>query len=359
MKSKVDIVFLAIFFTFLFIPMCHINNEKISKEENRTLAVVEPLIKDKKINFNFTNSVNNWFHDRFFLRKQFIALHSKIYKIFYLNKKPIMVNGVIFGKEDWLFLGWKASIKSYQNARLLSDKELKEIDEYLKNINDFCIKNNKKFLFVIAPDKSRIYPEFYNDKIKKKGDYSTAQQLVDYISEHSKTPSIYLKDTLISKKGKNLLYFKQDTHWNLLGAYWGYLDIANALKIEPYRVKKYETVENFGDLNGMLNKSFQIKKSDKYAIPDISDINTVCETTKPDNITITKCANSKKELNLLMYRDSFSLNLISYLSYSFKNSTYIWKYDIKTQDIENYDVVKLEIVERELPSLPKKVKGIK
>ena len=70
-NSKIDIIFLTVFFIFLLIPISYINNEEISYAENRSLAKFYPIYtKQEGVNFNFGKQFDNWYNDRFNLRKQ-------------------------------------------------------------------------------------------------------------------------------------------------------------------------------------------------------------------------------------------------------------------------------------------------
>ncbi|MGN0192957.1 MAG: hypothetical protein ACI4CY_05490 [Candidatus Gastranaerophilaceae bacterium] len=58
-KSRIDILFLTIFFIFLFIPMSKVNKDEISLYENRTLAKWKPFItQDGAINYDFGKDFN-------------------------------------------------------------------------------------------------------------------------------------------------------------------------------------------------------------------------------------------------------------------------------------------------------------
>lgn len=351
-KSRLDLIFLIIFFVFLFIPMCNINKDEISAQENRTLAKLQPFInQDREINYNFGKNFNEWFNDRFFLRDFFIMLSN--YKFYFV--KNWQTKSVIKGKDGWLFLGWKKAIDNYSNSTLYTDVELTKIANYLISINNYCNKHNKKFYFMIAPDKSKIYGEFYNDRIKKKSRQSKTEQLIKYINDNTDVKVIYPQDRLLLEKSKNerLLYYKTDTHWNLLGAYYGYLELIKNVKtdfldIELYNPKNMKKEFYNGDLYDRTPKILRINDSYEYIIPDVKK-SDICKETIPQEPVI--CNNVNGKYNLLMFRDSFSESLIPFLAHTFKKSKYIWGYNISPSEIENVDVIMLEIVERELPTL--------
>lgn len=353
-KSRIEITFLTVFFVFLFVPMSHINQEEISKDENRTLAQLQPLFnEDKELNIEFGKQFNEWFNDRFCLRQFFLDT----YNLKLLLSRNFITKNVVKGTDNWLFLGWKVSIDSYTNNTLFTDDELARIDNYLNSVNRYCITHNKSFYFFIAPDKSKIYPEYYPKSIKKVSDTSKTTQLIDYIRKNSKVKVIYPKDRLISKKNNNLLYWKDDTHWNLLGAYYGYSELINFIKkdypkLQKYKVQEYTIEKHTGDLYKMTPVILRKIDNTDYTIPKVDD-SKLCKYSKKEQDDV-KCYNAKSSINLLMYRDSFSTSLIPYLAHSFSKSVFIWKRDVNAKAIQNADIIILEIVERNLPHLVNK-----
>ena len=347
-KSRIDIIFLTIFFIFLFIPMSHINQDEISKQENRRLAKCQPFItQNGEINYDFGKNFNEWFNDRFYLRESFIK-HNDFKLIFSSNWQT---KNVIKGKNNWLFLGWNESIESYSNIKLFSQEELDSITSYLSSINNYCKKNNKKFYFFIAPDKSKIYEEFYPDRIKKISKISKTEQLIEYLNNNSDIKVIYPQTKLIQHKKEGLLYYKSDTHWNLLGAYYGYEELMKNIlsdfpTIDTYKTNKFIEETHNGDLYNMTPKI--LRKHDKtvYKVPSIN--NDVC-TKEQKTRDIISCNNSSKKYNILMFRDSFTTSLIPYLSHTFKKSKYCWVYNVAPSQMEDADIIILEVVERYLP----------
>ncbi len=352
-KSKIEIIFLSIFFIFLFVPMSYIDNRAISKKENRTLAKLAPLVdKEGQVNFNFTKSFDAWFNDRFNLRENFIEFYNKKFII----NKNWKTKDVLKGKDNWLFLGWQESRTSYTNQNLFPQDELKKLADYLSSIDTYCKKNNKHFYFLITPDKARIYPEYYPDDIKPVGSMSLAQQIVEYLNKNTNVKVIYPKDKLISKKGDELLYFKQDTHWTPLGAYIAYLELMKEIKkdykdINIYEAKNYIKKDNVGDLYNMTLKSLRKKDTTLYKMPDINN-ESLCKQNIKNSDELITCFNDKNpNINLVSYRDSFTTSLVSYYCESFRSARYLWKYDVNLDSLKEADVVILEVVERLIPKI--------
>lgn len=351
-KSKIDIIFLTVFFIFLFIPMSHIDKSAISQKENRTLAKFPSIKADGNLNYKFGIEYNNWFNDRFFMRNTFISIYEKKY----LFAKEFETKNLIKGKDGWLFLGTKEAKESYINKELFSETDLNKISKYLKDIDEYCKANNKKFYFIIPPDKPKIYGEFYTDLIRPVRDSGKAEQLIKYMNDNSKVKVLYLKDVLLLNKDNDLIYYKNDTHWNGLGAYYAYKRIIKMINsdyknIAVYKIKKFKQIEHSGDLSkmtGLPEKEFNYK----YNVPDMFDKKSVC-----NNATKKECNNLSEKLNMVMFGDSFSEELDNYLAESFSKLRIIRSHSITKKDIEKYDIVILEVIERDLPKIVKEEFG--
>ncbi len=348
-QSNSDIIFLTIFFIFLLVPVSYINNDEISYAENRSLAKLYPLYsKYTGVNFNFGKQFDNWYNDRFNLRRFFIS----VYDTKNLLNKNWKTKKVIKGKEDWLFLATRASIESYTNATPFTDEELISINKYLSSIDEYCRKSGKLFYFVIVPDKHKIYPEYYSDLIRKVNDdsKSKAVQLVEYLNKYSKIKVIYLKDIITANKDKGYLYDKQDTHWNLLGTYYGYLGIMHLISkdindLYIYNPKGKTKWKEQGGLNNSLPDILKNKIEFYYDVPDVSDRKAICD------VKMENCFNKSQKRNLLVYGDSFTENLAYYLPESFNKTQFLRKQGkLSPFGMNEADVVILEIVERFLPA---------
>ena len=273
---------------------------------------------------------------------------------------------VVVGKENWLFYKPNNSIRNFQNLDVFTPEELKNVALYLTSINEYCKSENKKFYLFIAPDKNKIYGEYYPDYIKKylPDSDSRAMQLVNYLKKNTEINVIYPYDALQAGKTTGLLYWKNDTHWNSLGAYIGYQALIEAfrkdnLNVKPVVPEKFKTYKKeIGELTTMLPKYRQFQENAEY-----KDIIIDSDFSKQEKMIGNKSEiiHTEKVLNapsLYMYRDSFSRALIPYLSNTFSVADYNWTSQVKKSDIKNSDVVVLEILERFLYSrlLDKKMK---
>ena len=352
-KSRIDIIFLTVFFFCLVIPMSKINTNEISTDENRTLAKFKPLISDGAFNYNFGNDFNAWFNDRFNMRSRFIDWYDNRLLLckYWITKK------VVKGKDGWLFYGTPEALDSYTNNNYFTDEDLEKIKSYLSKIQKYCEENGKNFYFVIPPDKPKVYGEFYNDKITQVNPTGRAEQLTEYLNKQN-IKTIYLKDTLVKNKDKGNLYYRHDTHWTSFGSYFGYLDIINLLKkdfknLEVYKNPTYKESFNASDLNNSLPKILRVEENIDYKLVDTSKGNTTCKLDGKNVKSMEICTTPNKNLKVLVFRDSFMGFVIPYLSISFKESKYVWQYDVNPSLMKDADIIILEVLERFLPLLTK------
>ena len=353
--SIVTLIFLGIFFSILFIPMLNINKDTISKKENRNLAPYKPFFSDGKLNSKFGTDFESWFNDRFLGRKQFIGIYN-----FFNRQIPGAFTSVnlIFGDNNWLFYKPDNGIGNFENKDMLSTYQLEALANYLSSIDTWCKQHGKEFYYVIAPDKNKIYGEYFPGIYKKHRPDSEgrAMQAIEYLRKNTKVKALYLYDAMHKNKGKDLLYYKTDTHWTKLGAYYAYKEIMKMVdqknEIPTFKATDMIAEEvRQGDLIG-LNDSGRNLPDDmtSYKFPKlISDF--VPKEGKLVQFYINKDGNK----NIFLLRDSFSIALLPYLGESFKEVAYVGRHNLTKEDLEyiqkNSDVVVLEHVERYLPNI--------
>lgn len=352
--SRLDIVFLSLCCAIFFIPMNNINTAEISQKENRTLKKYTPLINNHSINLNYSKDYENWISDRFIFREQLIdiAISTKVIDKYWKTAS------VIKGQNDWLFYRQDESVHNFQNINLYTTKELENITKYLISINEYCKTHNKKFYFIICPDKNKIYSEYYppNIKQKKPNEQSKTFQLKAYLNKNTDIKIIYPYEKLQMHKNE-ILYDNSDTHWNSLGAYYAYEELLKTInkdfnnsiskpKIEITHTNDFSAKTS--DLNNMLPNILKVNKQRPYEVT-ITNKKHICN---PQNyINDRYCSTPQKKYNIAVYRDSFATALLPLIAETFHNSQYFWRYNIKTSEITNSDIVILEIVERSLLKL--------
>ncbi len=361
-QNKFDITFIFLFLFLLIIPCLKIDfSSTLSEKENRTLAEYEHLFVNGKINLNYSKAFESWFNDRFFCRNLLLAINQKL-KLTSSSSAKSHNELVLKGKDGWYFYRGDKSEANYMNKSVFTDEQMQSILKYLTDIEAWCKEHGKSFIFFIAPDKNKIYGEFYPDIIKKArpDSESRTRKFIQYAKENGFSVIYPLDKLLLEKESGNLLYYKNDTHWDDYGAYIGYKEVEKVLSAEcgivPLTVDKWENrFHETGDLNNLWPEGTVSDTESLYPY-SIFDSKYQVSPENPANERdgyFTSCAG--KELKAIVFRDSFCTALKQYISNDFSEVQYHWRRNVQKSDLknleENADVVIFEIVERYLPEL--------
>ncbi len=153
-KSRIDIVFLSVFFILLFIPGLRLDNSIKSKNENRYLATYKPLInKNGSLNYNFGNDFEEFFNDRFFMRKTLISLYHLTKST--VSYKYYETNSAIYIKPNHYVLS-KTHIPKESD---FPKEDILKTTKALDRFQDFCNKNHIKLYVLVVPYNQHIYQE--------------------------------------------------------------------------------------------------------------------------------------------------------------------------------------------------------
>lgn len=344
------LLYIVLFLIIILLPVIKIDSEKVDKIENRNLSLKSQLIKGKSLNMNYGKETENWLNDHFYKRREIINFYEKINTTIIgriENEKALV------GKENWIFYKGDNSIENFQNINLFTEAQLKNIEDNLKNREDWLKKQNIKYYTFIAPDKNKIYKEYFPNYINQINLFGKGYQLREYL-KNKNINLIYPYEELIKEKKANLVYWKTDTHWNEYGGYIGYKRLIDEIKKDFQEVKTVKENElniSFapygGDLLGMLNLNFDIYKNINYKTLNIKNQNFSYIKNEGRNGVLTK---SSKKYKVLIFRDSFTSAMTPYISETFGEVEYIWRHDFNNfqNKIKEFkpDIVIHEIVER-------------
>lgn len=364
-----NILFACLFAAVCALPSAKMDKSDASSRENRRLkrfpggglAVSEgPSAWCKQFEAAFA--------DRFFCRYWLMDVHSAIVD-FFDDRGNAKVH---VGRDGWLFL--KPTLNDFSNAAQMYDQRTMErIFSYLDSIGDYAKRNGKKFVFFIAPDKCRVYPEQvrFLKKIRPDSE-SRTERLVAYLRERCDFPVIYPREEMARLKDSCdfSVYRKQDTHWTYEGAYnVGYKSICSAIDkkelqsaSEQFDGIKWKSDVDLHDLANMLGRCAHMRQDCMYRRPDWGKDGVKimrANTEKGDVETKVTTISLENGLKLYCLRDSFCEFMIPFFARVFSRCVFRHqRKGIVGEDLEyirDCDVILLEIVERDLLDLVKAV----
>src|SRR6185437_12908547 len=312
--KKVNIICCILFFAFLVLPF--VTSFFGNKPKGKFV-----LIGGRK---NFPMVYEQYYNRTYGLRDFFISSYYFV-KIHVLGASPVSCflktqnYMVVAGKDNWLF--YAPDFKSYSSIKdglgvqdfegkvTVSEDELEKIKINLEEQRDCLMKKNIPYLVVVVPNKQTAYPEFMPSWIDK-GKISAQDRIMAYMKANSTVKLLDLRapfDNLKKRYGDSL-YYKTDTHWNPLGAFYAYSEVVKNITTDtasfPIHINDYTVSHRY--TKGM-DIARMVGVGDYY-----SDIDFDLKLKKNYD---------KKLPGLLIFRDSFYDLLEPYFKTTFDTIT--------------------------------------
>jgi len=285
---------------------------------------------------------------------------------------------VIVGRDGWLFYAAENSLSDLLGNKKLSKAELLAWRSWLEFRHDWLARRGVRYLFVIAPNKESIYPEFIPSRFSRRHGTGVTDQLLNYLKDTGCAVSVLdLRPALIEVKSTMQAYFKTDTHWTDQGAFVGCQQIIAFLQrwMPELKTESAEGVfsqpaqHKLSDLSAMLGLSVGTTESAPAYSPLQLGEQRIVRFTLP-NVSETKersprtviPGNPLSSRRALLLRDSFSDAMLKPLSRHFASTTWIWRSATEAVELEKQlaailqqekpDVFIEQLVERHVQNVP-------
>jgi len=334
MKNRKEVFFIVSFLTLLILPnvlMLFGVNSWFSLNEKKNLA------KMPSVSTNITamaKGMKSYYLDNFGYKNLAYKAYEKT-KVNLLNEYPLP-NKVVRGKEGWLFLGDYGK-NVFSNNVGVKEIDLSEKKSIESNIDRFFEKSTEleiPFYYVVCPDKHQIYSEYLPFQLKNQISKFDGV-LGEIVQKYPQT--LILKEALLLKKRQGNLYHKTDTHWNDLGALYGFNEIIKKLKptfpvlekVKSFRVVKKTVFQQ--DLSTMID----VKIKEDIAEFKIKNLKSIQEWDTVNGVEVNRIKNPEKKLKVLIFHDSYSNALMKYFELTFGESVFV-------KSTPNYNLIKRE-----------------
>jgi hypothetical protein len=291
--------------------------------------------------------------------------HAVVAGLFRTSPAP----NVLLGREGWLYwLGedGRSLDRNFRGTIAVQDAELAALASELKRRHDFLAARGIPYIVTIVPEKFTIYPEYLPRWVVPGVAQTPLSRLKALLAAEASVDYVDLAAPLREAKSSAQVYYRTDSHWNLLGATVGYERIMQAIKgalpdgrlsaiAAPIRPVYVPGVDWYwGDLARMVGVPFFYREPDYAPLAKVlGDPSGRCaqrDTAPTDpGFEIYHCP--RPELpKAVVYRDSMAISLIPLLSENFRRVIYVsdHKMDPALIEREHPDVVIEEMVERAL-----------
>lgn len=336
-----------------------------STTEKRVLAA-EPVF-DIRMMESYPGQYDAYYNDHAPFRAFISAMWSKLnYRLFgdSVNSAVVVGKTEAGPREAWLFYnsaGDNSPVKDTQGLTEFSDELMDTTVKNLQNNTKILAKKGIKYYALVVPSKENIYREYLPDTVIIYTDEMRGEKMVEKIQSSGVNNFVYAKDEILAGKnaGAGQLYHKHDTHWNALGAYYGYRalmkKVAPDFKLSGYDVE-YEDVTVADDLDLSRFLNMQAYFADKKPVVHYLDDKTYdVEITdlKGEEMVVATNKNAPIKKTVMLVGDSYRKNLWPYLAKTYTKVIVVHHATYDDKFLEKYkpDVFISERVERYIGGL--------
>jgi hypothetical protein len=176
----------------------------------------------------FASGFRQFFRDRFGFRGLLIKSRSRLLVLgLGVSSNP----SVVVGKEGWLFTTRERSIENFTRTIPYAPDELERMAHTLERRADWLATRNAKYVYIVAPAKETIYPQFMPDYLQRQRHDAPSRldQLAARFAGSRKLLLVDLRPALVAASERERVYHLTDSHWNDRGAFAAYQATVNAM----------------------------------------------------------------------------------------------------------------------------------
>lgn len=363
MNKRFDIILCSVFFSIIFLP----GILWVLSQEDKELNTPEFQLSAFQ---TFPTAFDKFFRKNFHGRNCYYETANTVKKTLF---NSLSTPHLILGKQEFLFFNREEFRSDFLHKNLLDKYDITHLMLQAKSNHAKLKKSDIIYLKGYLPDTHEIYPENLPSRIRF-GRLDTTSRFDQFYGAMKSISALLVnvKPAILQKKDRYLLYFKNDTHWNELGAYIAYKEIMEKLaaqandfrplpmshfSIDWYSSKssldsiqnnfysfhpKTGTYFNPSGLSNAIGRGTEIV--DSIPVFDLNDkpniIRTRHKLTNINYINITlKNSNALTNKSLIVFGDSFSEPMLKFFSLHFKKIDFYrsevnWnKIDLKKTDV--------------------------
>lgn len=347
MKKPFHLLFVVLFFGACLVPgLGLLLNGPSPAAANETPVRAPSLINpDGALNTDLLSDAADWFSHSYGFRRELITVDSAWKAgLLHSSAQPL----VALGEDGWLF--YAETLDDYTGGDSISPRQAYCIAHSLAMAQESVKEQGSAFAFTIAPNKASLYPQYLSGNLTPSS-VPYAAPVIEALAQEG----VNYADLFEPLAGQEeILYFRQDSHWNNRGAALAHDILLNSLGLpaeNAFSKEGHPEASHKGDLYEMLYPASTVLDQEFVFTQPLS-----FEYTSPirdvDDLSISTASSSSNE-PLLMFRDSFGNALHSLMAESFSSALFsrAMPYNLDRMGSLGAKYVVVEIVERNLPLL--------
>ncbi|MBL4708465.1 MAG: hypothetical protein JKY48_08520 [Flavobacteriales bacterium] len=309
---------------------------------------------DVVFNLSIIEEFETYFIDNLGFKSLLTNLNASFkYHFFRSSSHP---HWAVIGQNNWAFYtdNDDTILKSYARVNLLTTGELEGKAKYLAERQSKLNKMGIQYQMVVFPNKSTIYFDElpFNMRLVQKDTLSKIDQMMRYLRQNEiKINLLDVREALFRQKDSVINYLKFDSHWNDLGCFAAYQELAKAMGLTPLPESEFEQSElllkggDLGRLTGLCISD--IKNETTPMIFYKGDVQYGKQETEEPRAHYWVNQDSTLTKRAILFGDSYSNCMVKFLALHFKELYYL-RYRFEMEPVERIkpDVVIASEVER-------------
>ena len=348
---------IALFFAALILPtlIFALVKDGVDTEnhENRELA----SFPDSSVHFErWPAAFDGWYIDHLPFKNQFTAANSLIQiALFNTTTSP----RVVVGEDGWLFYN-NYDADDNPISDILGHNEFTDAERetMLANIEAAqSARPDTQFILLIAPNKETVYREMLPEYIAENAVRQTrVEQLCDRLAERTDC-LVWPEDALLEAARTQQVYYKYDTHWNLIGGYIGVKEVCEKAGVTLPELSTLEIADSGAvypaDLAALAGIQARSTDDAEYSVVGFGeDVSVTRDELNFISPATRFTSNASDERIVLFVHDSFYKSMEGYLPLVFSEVISVERnyYDLYGCHalIEEFqpDIILMEVAER-------------
>jgi len=229
---KLARTYAAVFLVAICLPVVRLAVGGSTSGADRELRRAEdfPKLSADPVSWaSFARGFTRWYADHFGYRSELLHQNSLV-KWIGLASSPS--EDVICGRDDWVFFKGNGTLDQARGRRPFEPGQIDAWLAMLEQRRAWLAERGCDYLFVVAPSKASVYPDYLPAGHESVGP-SRLDQLFEALTERSEVPSLDLRQALIEERandrGGDWTYYPLGTHWTWRGALRGWREIVAAV----------------------------------------------------------------------------------------------------------------------------------
>jgi alginate O-acetyltransferase complex protein AlgJ len=220
-RRRSDVAIVALFVAALAAPhVDHLVRDDAARgpfRELRKAATRPKLALDVESLMRFPAAYESYWNDAFGLRDLLLRLNGAL-DVFAFGISPS--DAFVLGEDHWIFVASENAIEGWRGAAPFAAGELAAWRAELEQRRAICEQHGARYLYVVAPDKTSIYPERLPKRFAPIGP-SRLDQWLGYLRAESDVDILdlrpALRDAASHDRDGDHVYFELGSHWRTRG----------------------------------------------------------------------------------------------------------------------------------------------